>query len=209
MPHERLVHIIDDDEQVRTSVSFMLRSEGLATTTHASAETFLAALTDLKPGCLLIDLRMAGMGGLELQKHLHQIDYRMPVIMMTGHGDVTSAVAAMKQGAVDFIQKPFAKSDLIAALEAAWQLVEHPAPTAEARVNAANRIALLTARELEVLHGLVKGYPNKTIAYDLGISPRTVEVHRANAMKKLDVSSLPEMLHLAFLAGIMDNSEVD
>ncbi len=199
-----LVHIIDNDPEVLDSVAFMLRSEDIETTRHGSTEAFQAAMPRLEPGCILMDLRLPGIDGLTMQRRLHAAGCRMPVIIMTGHGDVASAVSAMKEGAVDFIQKPFAKSDLLAALNAAHEQIEHPLPTSDERHAAEALIARLTRREHEVLAELIKGHPNKTIAYDLGISPRTVEVHRANTMKKLEVHSLPEMLHIAFLAGMME-----
>lgn len=199
---EKLVHIIDDDAEIRDSLSFMLSAEGIETTGHDSADAFLGALPRLHPGCILLDLRMPGMPGLQLQKHLHGAGCRMPVIIITGHADIDSAVTAMKEGAVDFIQKPFSRQDLLAALNAAWAELDHPAPTQEERLHAESLIGQLTPREHDVLDGLVKGHPNKVIAYNLDISPRTVELYRANAMRKLNARSLSEMLHVAFLAGM-------
>lgn len=195
------VYIIDDDPEIQRSLSFMLLSEGIASTAFGCAEEFLEQLPELMPGCLLLDLRMPGMSGLALQAHLHQADCNLPVVMMTGHGEVSSAVRAMKEGAVDFLEKPFSKADLMAALDAADWEHGHPTVSHEARNKAEQQIAILTSREREVLEGLVQGHLNKRIAYDLSISPRTVEVHRANVMKKLGVHSLSEMLHVAFLAG--------
>lgn len=199
---EKLAHIIDDDAEIRNSLAFMLSAEGIETTQHDCADTFLTALPLLRPGCILLDLRLPGMPGLQLQKHLHTAGCRMPVIVVTGHGDIGSAVGAMKEGAIDFIQKPFSRVDLLAALDAAWAELDHPAPTSEERIQAEALIAQLTPREHDVLDGLVKGHPNKVIAYNLDISPRTVELYRANAMRKLNARSLSEMLHVAFLAGI-------
>lgn len=195
------VYIIDDDPEIQQSLAFMLMSEGIESTSFASAEDFLEHLSGLKPGCILLDLRMPGISGLALQAQLHQSGCLLPVVMMTGHGEVSSAVRAMKEGAVDFLEKPFSKADLMAALTAADREWEHPAVSSQERSKAEQQLAGLTSREREVLHGLVLGHLNKRIAYDLSISPRTVEVHRANVMKKLGVHSLSEMLHIAFLAG--------
>lgn len=195
------VYIIDDDPEIQRSMAFMLMSEGIASSAFGSAEEFLEQLPGLAPGCLLLDLRMPGISGLALQAQLHQAGCHMPVIMMTGHGEVSSAVRAMKEGAIDFLEKPFSKSDLMAALDAAGRVGEAPIVTSPERQEAEQKIAHLTSREREVLLGLVQGHLNKQIAYDLDISPRTVEVHRANVMKKLGVHSLSEMLQIAFLAG--------
>ena len=195
------VHIVDDDPEVLESVSFMLASEGIATTCHDCAEAFVSALPELAPGCIVLDILMPGMSGLQLQKHLHENGCRMPVVIVTGHGDVQSAVAAMKEGAIDFIQKPFAKADLMASLETAWADLARPAPGEDERSRARCLLARLTQRESEVVAGLVKGQANKNIAFDMGISPRTVELYRANAMRKLEARSLSELLHIAFLAG--------
>lgn len=194
------VYIIDDDPEIQRSLAFMLMSEGITSTAFGCAEDFLAQLPGLKQGCLLVDLRMPGMSGLALQARLHQLGCHLPVIMMTGHGEVGSAVKAMKKGAIDFLEKPFPKADLLAALQAAESVSGHHAMASEARRNAKQKLAQLTNREREVLHGLVLGHLNKRIAHDLEISPRTVEVHRANVMKKLGVHSLSEVLHIAFLA---------
>ncbi|WP_324075392.1 MAG: response regulator [Erythrobacter sp.] len=195
------VYIIDDDPEIQRSMAFMLMSEDIGSTSFGSAEEFLQHLPQLTPGCLLLDLRMPGISGLALQAQLHQAGCQMPVIMMTGHGEVSSAVRAMKDGAIDFLEKPFSKSDLMAALKAAGRAGEQPVVTSHEQQKAEEQIAHLTNREREVLIGLVQGHLNKQIAYDLDISPRTVEVHRANVMKKLGVHSLSEMLQIAFLAG--------
>lgn len=198
----RLVHIVDDDPEVCDSIAFMLRAAAVETTRHATAEDFLRALPDLMPGCILLDIFMPGLTGLELQAQLARIGCRMPIIIITGHGDVTSAVVAMKGGAIDFLQKPFTRADLLAALEAGWSELRTPHPGAEERERAASMLRQLTPRERQVVEGLVKGYPNKTIAYDLGISPRTVELYRATASRKLKARSLSELLQIAFHAGM-------
>lgn len=201
------IHIVDDDAEILESVAFMLRAEGHDVHRYHSAEQLLEGFSKMKPGCLLVDLRLPGMSGLALQKYLHEHECDFPVVLMTGHGEVSSAVRAMKEGAVDFLEKPFSKSDLMAALGAAEELLTHPHATSKERRDAEEKLGHLTRREHQVLEGLVKGHPNKTIAYDLGISPRTIEVHRANAMKKLEVQNLSEMLHIAFMAGMMDHQD--
>lgn len=204
---KRVCHIVDDDPEVADSTAFLLRTEGFETTTHASGEAFLRSLPELDHGCILLDIRMPGINGLDLQRHLHNQGITMPVIIITGHGDVETAVRALKDGALDFLQKPFSREELLAALESAWQQPRQNAVRSEDAELACSRIERLTKREQQVLQGLVKGQPNKVIAYDLGLSPRTVELYRANAMRKLEVRSLPEMLHLAFLADLGNGPE--
>ncbi|MDR2858249.1 MAG: response regulator [Novosphingobium sp.] len=197
----RLVHLVDDDEAVRRSASFLLRIEGFAVKTYASGVELLDRIGDLPAGCILLDVRMPGMNGLEVQQALRERGSRLPVIIMTGHGDVTVAVQAMKAGAVDFIEKPFEKAVMLTALEEGFARLERSGRIAARAGEARARLEVLTAREREVLEGLVRGHPNKTIAYDLEISPRTVEIHRANVMTKLGVSNLSEALRIAFAAG--------
>ncbi len=201
---ERRVHIVDDDPMIRKSVAFMLATEDIETTQHDCAEAFLVALPDLPEGCLLLDLRLGETSGLELQRQLHEMGRQMPVVVMTGHGDVPTAVAAMKEGAVDYIQKPFTKTQVITALQQACNRMVEETRSDTERENARRLLKQLSPREHQVVAGLAHGKPNKNIAFDLGISPRTVEIHRANAMKKLEVRTLPDLLHVAFLAGIMD-----
>lgn len=197
---KRLVHLVDDDEAIRRSASFMLRTGGLVVKTYASGVELLAEGKTMEAGCILLDVRMPGMDGLEVQKALHDQGIRLPVIVMTGHGDVAVAVQAMKAGAIDFIEKPFEKAMLLRALDEGFAQIAN-AGTRVARANDARaKLDVLTPRERDVLEGLVKGHPNKTIAYDLGISPRTVEIHRANVMSKLGVASLSEALRIAFAA---------
>jgi two-component system response regulator FixJ len=200
----RLVHLVDDDEAIRRSASFMLRTSGFLVKTYASGVELLDVAKQLDPGCILMDVRMPQMDGLEVQQALKDRGVLLPVIVMTGHGDINVAVQAMKAGAVDFIEKPFEKAVLISALDEGFARIaeagRRAARTGEARI----RLEPLTAREREVLQGLVRGHPNKTIAFDLGISPRTVEIHRANLMTKLNVASLSEALRIAFAAGLGD-----
>ncbi len=196
---QRLVHLVDDDEGIRRSASFMLRTANLIVKTYASGPELLG-VRDLPSACILLDIRMPEMTGLEVQAELKRRGQLLPVIIMTGHGDVGLAVEAMKAGAVDFIEKPFEKAVLLGALEEGFARLNR-AGNAQARREAAEaKLKVLTGREREVLDGLARGLPNKTIGYDLGISARTVEVHRANVMTKLEVPSFAEALRIAFAA---------
>jgi two-component system response regulator FixJ len=178
----------------------MLKTSGHHVRTYESGLELLKSVPNLEPGCILLDIRMPGMDGLEVQSALRDKGVTLPVIIMTGHGDVTLAVQAMKAGAVDFIEKPFEKAVLLSAIDHGVERLRQSAANRERADDAAVRLGVLTPREREVLDGLAKGLPNKTIAYDLGISPRTVEIHRANLMTKLGVRSLSEALRIAFAA---------
>ncbi len=202
MSERRLVHIVDDEDSIRRSASFMLRTSGFDTRTYQSGVDFLKEAKHTDAGCVLLDVRMPGMDGLEVQRELNDRGIGLPVIVLTGHGDISIAVQAMKAGAIDFLEKPFEKAQLLAALDTGFAKLERHDDAAVSAHDAQVRIAALTAREQDVLRGLARGHPNKTIAYDLGISPRTVEVHRANLMTKLEVRSLSDALRLAFAAGI-------
>jgi len=195
MNSDRIIHIVDDEAPVRASLAFLLMSAGYAVKVHDSGETFLATLTEPAKVCLITDLRMPGMNGVELLEEINRRGIEVPSVVITGHGDVPMAVAAMKAGATDFIEKPFADEVIIAAIERACAI-------ADARQSGPNtmvvseRIHNLTAREREILTGIVAGLPNKTIAYDLNISPRTVEVHRASIMNKMQANSLPDLVRM-------------
>lgn len=203
----RTIHLVDDDEAIRRSVSFMLRTSGYLVKTYSSGVEFLGVARDAVTGCILLDIRMPDMDGLEVQQALKERGVLMPVIIMTGHADVNLAVQAMKTGAVDFIEKPFEKTVLAGAIEEGFARIDQ-AGRRHARADEAKvRLEPLTPREYDVLKGLVRGHPNKTIAYDLGISPRTVEIHRANLMGKLGVPSLSEALRIAFAAGLGDEEK--
>lgn len=206
MNARRMIHIVDDEEAIRRSAGFMLKTSGYAVSTYASGGAFLHAAKDAEPGCVLLDVRMPGMDGLEVQKVMAERGIAMPVVVLTGHGDITVAVRAMKGGAVDFIEKPFEKAVLLTAITAAFERLDDVQARATRAGDAAVAIAALTSREQDVLRGMAQGLPNKTIAFDLGISPRTVEVHRANLMAKLQVKSLSEALRLAFAAGLQDEA---
>jgi two-component system response regulator FixJ len=196
----RVVHLVDDDDAIRRSVGFMLKTSGFHVRTYESGTQLLKAGPELETGCILLDIRMPGMDGLEVQEALKSRGVTLPVIIMTGHGDVSLAVQAMKAGAVDFIEKPFEKAVLLSAIEQGIDRLKRSSANRARADEAEVRLQALTPREREVLEGLANGLPNKTIAYDLGISPRTVEIHRANLMTKLDVRSLSEALRIAFAA---------
>ena len=196
----RVVHLVDDDASVRRSVGFMLRTSGHQVHIYETGAGLLKNCAQLEQGCILLDIRMPGMDGLEVQQALQDKGVGLPVIIMTGHGDVGLAVKAMKAGAVDFIEKPFDKIALFSSLEEGFRRLSQKEVTGERRKDAEVKLQALTPRERDVLDGLAQGLPNKTIAYDLGISPRTVEIHRANLMTKLGVRSLSEALRIAFAA---------
>lgn len=193
------VHIVDDDAAVRRSLALLLVSHGIAVRGHVSGEALLAAMP-LAPGCVILDLRMPGMDGLAVLQELRQRGVGMPVVIVSGHADVRLAVAAMKLGAVDVIEKPYAEHAIVGAVQ---QALRTP-PRVHSRDRdpaAVERVACLTPREGEVLHHMVDGLANKMIALQLGISPRTVEIHRANVMEKLGCRSLAEAVRLALQAG--------
>jgi len=197
---QRVVHLVDDDASLRRSVGFMLKTSGHQVQTYDSGAELLKNIAQLEQGCILLDIRMPGMDGLEVQQALQERGVGLPVIIMTGHGDVALAVKAMKAGAVDFIEKPFEKIALFSSLDEGFRRLSQKEVTGERRKDAEVKLQALTPRERDVLDGLAQGLPNKTIAYDLGISPRTVEIHRANLMTKLGVRSLSEALRIAFAA---------
>jgi two-component system, LuxR family, response regulator FixJ len=199
---DRTIYLIDDDEAVRRSAGFMLKTSGYAVSAFESGVAFLKEVKELAPGCILLDVRMPGLDGLEVQRELGSRGITYPVIVMTGHGDIGVAVQAMKAGAVDFIEKPFEKAVLLHAIEEGLARLASKSRAHVRREEALVRLNGLTPREQDVLQGLARGLPNKTIAYDLGISPRTIEIHRANLMTKLEVSSLSEALRIAFAAGL-------
>jgi two-component system response regulator FixJ len=200
MTHKAIIYVVDDEDAVRRSVGFMLKTSGFEVHAYASGVDFLKEVKKLDPGCVLLDVRMPDMDGLEVQQQLNAHGVAMPVIVLTGHGDVATAVQAMKGGASDFLEKPFEKASLIEAIERGSEKIGRKEQASKSEHEAKLRIAALTAREQDVLRELVRGHPNKTIAYDLGISPRTVEVHRANVMSKLGVRSLSDALRIAFAA---------
>jgi two-component system response regulator FixJ len=198
-----IVHLIDDDEGVRQAVAFLLSSAGLAVRVHESARGFLDMLPSVQPGCIVSDVRMPGMDGLELQRRLKAQRINLPVIIMTGHADVSLAVEAMKAGAVDFIEKPFDDEVILSAIRAALDLHDKTGYREAEIARTRSRLQSLSPREHQVLEGLLAGRPNKTIAYDLGLSARTVEVHRANLMTKMGAASLSELVRMSLVAGLL------
>jgi two-component system response regulator FixJ len=198
VPDNTVIHLIDDDEDVRRALVFLLGTAGHAVKVYESAILFLEKHDGSQGGCIVSDVRMPGMDGMQLLRRLQEMGVKSPVIIMTGHGDVGLAVEAMKAGAVDFIEKPFPDEALLNAIRSA--LARNRSVSAGDVEEVRARMATLTTREREVLDGLLAGHPNKTIAYDLGLSPRTVEVHRANVMTKMGASSLSALVRLALSA---------
>ncbi|GGA60376.1 response regulator transcription factor [Sphingomonas psychrolutea] len=202
MPAEHLVHLVDDEEAIRLSAGFLLRTNGYVVKSYVSGVAFLADADRETRGCVLLDIRMPELDGLEVQRRLSERGIEMPVIMLTGHGDVALAVRAIKAGAVEFLEKPFQKAALLAAIEEAFRRVDDADRIHLDAAEAVIRLAALTPREGDVLQGIVQGQPNKITAYELGISIRTVEAHRAALMVKLHARSLSEVLRIAFAAGL-------
>ena len=196
------VFIVDDDEAVRDSLQVLLETEGYRTETFASALAFLETDPATRRGCLLADVRMPDMTGLELQQRLGERGVALPVVIVTGHGDVPMAVKAMKAGAVDFIEKPFADTAILDAVRRAMAALGRAEGDRDLAAAATARLATLTARERQVLERLVIGQPNKIIAFELDISPRTVEIHRARVMEKMEAQSLSHLVRLALAAKI-------
>ena len=202
-----IVHVVDDDEAMRDSMAFLLRAENFQVQTYADATAFLNALPQIKGGCVVTDVRMPGMSGIELLQRLRELKVSVPIIVVSGHGDVPLAVEAMKTGALDFIEKPFDDDVFLRAVRTALSAhaVGSQREAQKATIN--SRLESLSNREREVLEGLVAGHPNKTIAYDLGISPRTVEIYRANVMEKMQAGSLSDLVRMALVGGLLDRRE--
>ncbi|WP_114951823.1 response regulator transcription factor [Sphingosinicella terrae] len=196
------VYVVDDDRDVRRSLSFMLGASEIRSHPFASGEDFLDAIPDLQPGCILLDLRMPQMDGFHVMTELSKREIDWPVIVMTGHGEVPVAVRAMKLGAIDFIEKPFSEDALLACFANAFTLLDQRESSGRRKRAARDRVGQLTARETDVLRGLLAGESNKQLAARLGISLRTVEMHRGNMMDRLQVASLAEALTLALEAGV-------
>jgi two-component system, LuxR family, response regulator FixJ len=201
MNNARIVYVVDDDAAVRRSLEQLLGSAGFSSILYETAREFLEAAPGLSAGCVLLDVRMPEMDGLELQFRLNSLGFLLPVIVMTGHGDVQTAVLAMKAGAHDFIEKPFDDERLLSTIDQALALVGRVSREREA-AEARDKTATLSRREREVLEGLVGGKPSKVIAYDLGISVRTVEVHRARMLDRLGTRSTAEAIRLAVMASL-------
>ncbi|MGA2953093.1 MAG: response regulator FixJ [Caulobacteraceae bacterium] len=197
----RSVYVIDDDDAVRDSLSFLLETAGFTVNAFESGASFLKSFTGRESGCVVTDVRMPGLSGLELAARLRDLGARLPIIVMTGHGDVPMAVEAMKAGVHDFIEKPFDDEVMISSIEQALMRAELTETNDSGRAEAQQRIAALSKREHQVLAGLVEGKANKVIARDLGISPRTVEIYRANVMTKMGAANLSELVRMAIAAG--------
>jgi two-component system, LuxR family, response regulator FixJ len=197
----QIVHVIDDDAGVRQSLAFLLSTAGLAVRIYESAVAFLKVLESVQDGCIVTDVRMPGMDGIELQRRLKAANNTMPVVVITGHGDIALAVEAMKAGALDFIEKPFDEEVLLGAIKSALTRRSSERQQTAAAEEIRVRIKALTERERQVLDGLVAGNPNKVIAHDLGISARTVEIYRANVMTKMQADSLSNLVRMSLLAG--------
>ena len=199
------VRVIDDDPAMRDSLDFLLGSAGFSVQLFDSAQTFLNELPSMAVGCVVTDVRMPGIDGIELLRQLNSATsvYKPPVIVMTGHGDVPLAVEAMKLGALDFLEKPFEDERLLSMIEAALSQNDSEAKSDAVTAEIASRLASLTQRERQVMQGLVTGHSNKVIAREYDISPRTVEVYRANVMTKMQASNLSELVRFAIRAGIL------
>ncbi len=200
MEYKSIVYIVDDDEAVRKALSFVMKSAGLEAKIFASAQAFLESYTPSKSECLVLDVRMPGMSGLELQDVLKKREIHIPVIVITGHGDVPIAVRSMKAGAVDFIEKPFNNKGLLERVEQCLERHVDAWNRQGQQIEYGQRLAQLTQREREVMNELVQGKPNKVVAAKLGISTRTVEAHRAKIMGKLQAKSLSEIVRIALMA---------
>ena len=197
---EATIFVVDDDPGVRQSLEMLIRAIGQSVETYASAGEFLDAYTSERPGCLVLDLRMPGMSGLELQEELGSRGSNLPVIFITAHGDVPTAVDAVKGGAIDFIQKPFRDQDLIEKIELALEQNERALEETAERGDVQARVASLTSRERQVMDIVVDGKTNKAMATELRLSERTVEIHRARVMSKMGAESLPDLVKMALRA---------
>src|SRR6476661_3100794 len=205
MPSDQaVVHVIDDDEAMRDSLAFLLGAAGMEVRTYESATGFLDVVSKVATtGCVITDVRMPGMSGIDLLRRLRELELGIPVIVITGHGDVPLAVEAMKIGALDFLEKPFDDEVLLASVRSALNQLNQDQKRQAERNEIERRLAALSNRERDVLEGLVSGHANKQIAYDLGISPRTIEIYRANLMTKMQAASLSDLVRMALIAGIL------
>jgi two-component system response regulator FixJ len=206
MPSSPVVHVIDDDEAARESLAFLLQSAALEVRSYDSASAFLSGTQKAPAGCVVTDVRMPDVSGIDLLRHLREAGSDVPVIVITGHGDIPLAVEAMKLGAAEFFEKPYDDEALLAAVRSALDRKDSEDKQRATRAEFNDRLATLSNRERQVLEGLVAGKPNKIIAFDHGISPRTVEIYRANVMTKMQASSLSELVRMAIIAGILDDA---
>lgn len=204
MSSDAIVHVVDDDDAVRDSLAFLLKTADMEVLTYDSAESFFERLSQDTRGCLVTDIRMPGMSGIDLMKRLKERGIHFPVIVITGHADVPLAVQAMKVGAIDFLEKPFDDEAMLAAVRTAIERHQHDGAREAELAEIVQRLGSLSNRERQVLEGLVLGHPNKTIGFDLGISARTVEIYRANVMTKMHASSLSDLVRMSMIAGGAD-----
>lgn len=202
MQSEPMVHIIDDDQAVRDSLAFLLQSMRIPAVAYESAAAFLSTLSSEQNGCIITDIRMPDVTGIDLLRRVKEMKLQMPVIVITGHGDVPLAVEAMKLGAFDFLEKPFNDEAMVSTVRLALDRSRRAEKANTDRAELEKRLASLSSRERDVLNGLIAGHPNKVIASDLAISPRTVEIYRANVMTKMQASSLSELVRMAITAGL-------
>jgi len=203
-PDKSIVHVIDDDEAVRQALAFQLGSAGIEVRTYESAAVFLEAAPTVQTGCIITDVRMPELSGIDLLRRLRELKLAVPVIVITAHGDIPLAVEAMRLGAMDFLEKPFEDEVLLASVRSALDKGDRDQKRQAERGNIEARLAALSNRERDVLKGLVAGHANKQIAYDLGISPRTIETYRANLMMKMQAGSLSDLVRMALVAGMLD-----
>ena len=205
MPADKsIAHVIDDDEAVREALAFQLGSAGIDVRTYESAALFLQVAPTVQTGCIITDMRMPELSGIDLLRRLRELKFAVPVIVITAHGDIPLAVEAMRLGAMDFLEKPFEDEVLLASVRSALDKGDRDQKRQAERGNIEARLAALSNRERDVLNGLVAGHANKQIAYDLGISPRTIENYRANLMIKMQAGSLSDLVRMALISGILD-----
>jgi two-component system, LuxR family, response regulator FixJ len=205
MQPEPLIYVIDDDEAVRQSLEFVLKTAGMTARGFDSAAAFLEVLPQIRSGCIVTDVRMPGITGIDLLRRVKELGIDVPVIVITGHGDISLAVEAMKIGAIDFLEKPFDDDTLLAAVRSSLHRTADTAQRNAELTEIRNKLAALSNREQQVLEGLVAGKANKAIAFDLGISPRTVEIYRANLMTKMAANSLSDLVRMAMIANMLEN----
>lgn len=209
MGNKRVVHIVDDEETIRKALGFSLRTAGFVLEVYASGPEFLSALGDAEKGCVILDMHMPDMDGLQVQAELTRRGIGMPVVVLTGNGDPTLAVQAMRAGAVDFLAKPVEKAALLGAIDRAFSRLENIAGRAAEQADALSKAARLTQRERAILRGIARGHPNNLIADELGITSRTVELDRASLMIKLGAQSLPDLLRIAFAVDVGGSASAD
>jgi two-component system response regulator FixJ len=206
MQPEPIIYVIDDDEAVRQSLEFLLKTAGMTVRSFDSAKAFLDILPEIRSGCIVTDVRMPDITGIDLLRRVKEFGVDIPVLVITGHGDISLAVEAMKIGAVDFLEKPFDDDTLLDAVRASLSRTADTAERNAALTEIQDRLAALSNRERQVLEGLVAGKANKVIAFDLGISPRTVEIYRANLMTKMAANSLSDLVRMAMMTGILEDT---